>query len=57
MTDAQAKLVTYAAFVDGKLEAPKSLLPDVHRTRGHPMAQIIAFYIPEKFRFTRPLPV
>jgi len=57
ITDAELKLVTYTAFVGGEVEAPRSLLPDVHRSRGHPMARIIVFYIPEKFRFTRPLPV
>ena len=31
ISDAQAKLVLYSAFVDGKLEAPRSLLPEVHR--------------------------
>jgi len=31
ITDAQAKLIFYSAFVDGKLEAPMSLLPEVHR--------------------------
>ena len=31
ITDAQAKLIFYSAFVDGKLDAPKSLLPEVHR--------------------------
>ena len=31
ITDAQAKLIFYSAFVDGKLDAPKSLLPVVHR--------------------------
>src|SRR5258708_14897688 len=30
ITDAQAKLIFYAAFIDGKLDAPKSLLSDVH---------------------------
>jgi hypothetical protein len=30
ISDAQAKLIFYSAFVDGKLEAPKSLLPEVH---------------------------
>ena len=30
ITDEQAKLIFYAAFVEGKLEAPKTLLPDVH---------------------------
>ncbi len=29
--DAQAKLIFYSAFVDGNLDAPKSLLPEVHR--------------------------
>jgi len=29
ITDAQAKLIFYSAFVDGKLDAPKSLLPEV----------------------------
>jgi Domain of unknown function (DUF932) len=32
ITDAQAKLIIYSAFVDGKLDTPKSLLPEVH---GH----------------------
>jgi hypothetical protein len=31
ITDAQAKLIFYAAFVDGKLDAARSLLVDVHR--------------------------
>ena len=31
MTDERAKLILYAAFVEGELEAPKSLLPEVHR--------------------------
>ena len=31
INDAQAKLIFYSAFVDGKLDAPKSLLPEVHR--------------------------
>ena len=31
ITDAQAKLILYAAFVDGKLDAPKTLLSDGHR--------------------------
>jgi Domain of unknown function (DUF932) len=34
--DAQAKLVIYAAFVDDKLQAPRSLLPDVHRLYFQP---------------------
>ena len=31
ISDEQAKLVPYSAFVDGKLDAPRSLLPEVHR--------------------------
>lgn len=31
ISDDQAKLVLYSAFVDGKLEAPRTLLPEVHR--------------------------
>jgi len=29
--DERAKLILYAAFVDDELEAPRSLLPEVHR--------------------------
>jgi hypothetical protein len=36
ITDAQAKLIVYSAFIDGKLDAPKSLLPDVHRLYFEP---------------------
>jgi hypothetical protein len=36
ITDGQAKLIFYSAFVDGKLDAPKSLLPDVHRLYFEP---------------------
>jgi hypothetical protein len=36
ITDAQAKLIFYSAFVDGRLDAPKSLLPDVHRLYFEP---------------------
>ena len=36
ITDTQAKLTFYSAFVDGKLDAPKSLLPDVHRLYFEP---------------------
>jgi hypothetical protein len=36
ITDAQAKLILYSAFVDGKLEAPRSLLPEVHRLYFEP---------------------
>ena len=31
ITDETAKLILYSAFIDGKLEAPRSLLPDVDR--------------------------
>jgi hypothetical protein len=36
ITDETAKLILYSAFVDGKLDAPKSLLPDVHRLYFEP---------------------
>jgi len=36
ITDAQAKLIFYAAFVDGKLDAPRSLRSDVHRLYFEP---------------------
>ena len=36
ITDAQAKLIFYSAFVDGELDAPKSLLPEVHRLYFEP---------------------
>jgi hypothetical protein len=36
ITDAQAKLIFYSAFVDGKLDAPKSLLGEVHRRYFEP---------------------
>jgi hypothetical protein len=36
ITDSQAKLIFYSAFVDGKLEAPRSHLPDVHRLYFEP---------------------
>jgi MoxR-like ATPase len=36
ITDAQAKLIFYSAFVDGQLDAPKSLLSDVHRLYFEP---------------------
>jgi hypothetical protein len=32
----RAKLILYAAFVDGKLEAPRSLLSEVHRLYFQP---------------------
>lgn len=31
ISDDEAKLVLYSAFVEGKLEAPRTLLPEVHR--------------------------
>src|SRR5215470_19972874 len=31
ITDAEAKLIFYSAFVDAKLDAPRGLLPEVHR--------------------------
>ena len=31
ITDARAKLIFYSALVEGRLDAPKSLLPEVHR--------------------------
>ena len=36
ITNAQAKLIFYSAFVDGRLDAPKSLLPEVHRMYFEP---------------------
>ena len=36
ITDAEAKLILYSAFVDGKLDAPKSLLSEVHRSYFEP---------------------
>ena len=36
ITDETAKLIFYSAFVDGKLEAPRSLLPEVHRLYFEP---------------------
>jgi hypothetical protein len=36
ITDERAKLIFYSAFVDGKLDAPKSLLPEVHRLYFEP---------------------
>jgi hypothetical protein len=31
ITDERAKLIFYSAFIDGKLDAPRSLLSEVHR--------------------------
>ena len=36
ISDAQAKLIFYSAFVDERLDAPKSLLPEVHRLYFEP---------------------
>jgi len=36
ITDDTAKLILYSAFIDSKLEAPRSLLPDVHRLYFEP---------------------
>jgi hypothetical protein len=36
ITDERAKLIFYSAFVDGRLDAPKSLLPEVHRLYFEP---------------------
>jgi len=36
ITDDRAKLILYSAFVDGKLDAPRSLLSDVHRLYFEP---------------------
>jgi hypothetical protein len=36
ITDDTAKLIFYSAFIDGKLEAPRSLLPEVHRLYFEP---------------------
>ena len=36
ITDDTAKLIFYSAFIDGKLEAPGSLLPEVHRLYFEP---------------------
>src|SRR5713226_2416190 len=36
ISDDRAKLILYAAFVDGKLEAPRTLLADVHRQYFEP---------------------
>jgi hypothetical protein len=36
ISDERAKLILYAAFVDGKVKAPKSLLQEVHRLYFEP---------------------
>jgi hypothetical protein len=39
ITDDTARLIFYSAFIDGKLEAPRSLLPEVHRLYFEPQYQ------------------
>ena len=39
ITDERAKLILYSAFVDGKLEAPRSLLSAVHRLYFQPQRE------------------
>ncbi len=36
ITDERAKLIFYSAFIDGALDAPRSLLPEVHRLYFEP---------------------
>lgn len=36
ISDERANLIFYSAFVEGKLDAPKSLLPEVHRLYFEP---------------------
>ena len=36
ISDDTAKLIFYSAFIDGKLEAPRTLLPEVHRLYFEP---------------------
>jgi len=36
VTDERAKLIFYHAFIDGALDAPRSLLPEVHRLYFEP---------------------
>src|SRR5260370_8426913 len=36
ITDERAKLIRYSAFVDGKLEPPRSLLSEPHPLYSHP---------------------
>jgi hypothetical protein len=36
ITDDTAQLIFYSAFIEGKLDAPKSLLPEVHRLYFQP---------------------
>jgi hypothetical protein len=36
ITDDTGRLIFYSAFIDGKLEAPRTLLPEVHRLYFEP---------------------
>jgi hypothetical protein len=36
ISDERAKLILYSAFVDGEMEAPRSLLSEVHRLHFQP---------------------
>jgi hypothetical protein len=36
ITDERAKLIFYSAFIESKLDAPRSLLPEVHRLYFEP---------------------
>jgi len=42
ITDVQAKMLIYEAFIEGKLEAPKHLAPDVHRIYFNPTVEEFA---------------
>ena len=40
ITDDTAKLIFYSAFIDGQLEAPRSLLSEVHRLYFEPQSRL-----------------
>jgi hypothetical protein len=42
ITDDTARLIFYSAFVDGKLDASRSLLPEVHRVYFEPQYEEFA---------------
>jgi hypothetical protein len=42
ITDETAKLIFYSAFIDAKLEPPRSLLPEVHRLYFEPQYSELA---------------
>jgi hypothetical protein len=42
ITDERAKLIFYSAFIDGRLEAPRTLLPEVHRLYFEPQYEEFA---------------